>query len=123
MHFPWDETKRRLAAAQPDPSGCFGTQIEFGNPAMATTALFMMKLDAGKPTKAFRTTANNLYSPVEGEGETIVEGKSFAWERGDVFVVPSWLKHHHRASKDAVLFRVTDTPTLSKLGFLRDEIQ
>src|SRR6185437_8813570 len=30
MHFPWEETKKRLAAAQPDPSGCFGTQIEFG---------------------------------------------------------------------------------------------
>ena len=39
MHFPWEETKKRLAAAQPDPSGCFGTQIEFGNPALATTAL------------------------------------------------------------------------------------
>jgi gentisate 1,2-dioxygenase len=35
--------------------------------------------------------------------------------------VPSWLSHFHRASKDAVLFRVTDTPTLEKLGFLRDE--
>jgi gentisate 1,2-dioxygenase len=122
MHFPWEETKKRLAAAQPDPSGCFGTQIEFGNPAMATTALHMMKLDAGKPTKPYRTTANNLYSPVSGEGETIVEGKSFAWERGDMLVVPSWLSHFHRASKDAVLFRVTDTPTLEKLGFLRDEM-
>src|SRR6185437_13406450 len=76
MHFPWAETKSRLAEASPDPSGHFGTQIEFGSPALATTALFMMKLDAGKDTAPYRTTANNLYSPVEGEGETIVEGKS-----------------------------------------------
>lgn len=121
MHFPWAETKSRLAEASPDPSGHFGTQIEFGSPALATTALFMMKLDAGRGTAPYRTTANNLYSPVEGEGETIVEGKSFSWRRGDVLVVPSWLQHSHRASSDAVLFRVTDEPTLSKLGFLRDE--
>jgi gentisate 1,2-dioxygenase len=121
MHFPWEETKKSLATTQPDPSGCFGTQIELGNPALATTALHMMKLDAGKPTKPYRTTANNLFSPVSGEGETIVEGKSFPWARGDMLVVPSWLSHYHRASKDAVLFRVTDTPTLEKLGFLREE--
>ena len=53
--------------------------------------------------------------------EEIVEGKSFPWTRGDMLVVPSWLTHYHRASSDAVLFRVTDTPTLEKLGFLRDE--
>jgi gentisate 1,2-dioxygenase len=121
MHFPWAQTQARLASARPDESGCFGTQIELGNPALATTALFMMKLQASEPTRAYRTTANNLYSPVAGEGETVVEGKSFAWQRGDVLVVPSWLSHFHRASKDAVLFRVTDTPTLEKLGFLRDE--
>jgi gentisate 1,2-dioxygenase len=121
MHFAWDDTKRRLAEAKPDPSGRFGTHIEFGNPAMATTALFMMKLGAGAGTEPYRTTANNLYSPVEGEGETIVEGKSFPWRRGDVLVVPSWQTHYHRSEKGAVLFRVTDEPTMSKLGFLRDE--
>ena len=50
-------------------------------------------------------------------GETIVEGKSFPWARGDMLVVPSWLSHHHRASSDAVLFRVTDTPTPGSAGF------
>ncbi|HEY3916460.1 MAG TPA: cupin domain-containing protein [Stellaceae bacterium] len=121
LQFPWAETKRRLAEAKPDPSGCFGTQIELGKPALDTTALFMLKLGAGTATKPYRTTANNIYSPVEGEGETVVEGKSFAWRRGDVLVVPSWLSHFHRAEADAVLFRVTDEPALSKLGFLRDE--
>jgi gentisate 1,2-dioxygenase len=121
MHFPWAQTQERLAAATPEPTGRFGAQIEFGDPALATTALFMMKLAPGKATVPFRTTANNLYSPVEGEGETIIDGKSFAWQRGDVLVVPSWLSHFHRADKGAVLFRVTDEPTMSKLGFLRDE--
>lgn len=121
MYFPWSETKARLAAAKEEPSGRFGKEIEFGDPALATTALFMMQLAPSKTTTAFRTTANNIYSPVEGEGETIVEGKSIPWARGDVLVVPSWQAHYHRAGKGAVMFRVTDEPTLSKLGFLREE--
>jgi len=123
MYFPWAETKTRLAAATPEPSGRFGTQIQFGDPAMATTALFMMKLAAGQDTTAYRTTANNLYSPVEGEGETVVDGKSYPWARGDVLVVPSWYPHFHRSEKGAVLFRVSDEPTMSKLGFLREQLQ
>lgn len=121
LQFPWAETARRLAAAQPDETGCFGTSIELGEPALATTALFMMQLSPGKATAPYRTTANNLYSPVEGEGETVVEGKSFPWRRGDVLAVPSWLGHFHRSDKAAVLFRVTDEPAFTKLGFLRDE--
>jgi len=121
MHFPWGDTQARLGVTAPEPSGRFGTQIELGSPALATTALFMMKLGAGRDTVPYRTTANNLYSPVAGQGETVVEGKSFPWRRGDVFAVPSWQTHFHRSEKGAVLFRVTDEPTLSKLGFLRDE--
>lgn len=123
MHFPWAETQRRLAETRPDPSGRYGTQIEFGAPALDTTALYMMKLAPGAATAAHRTTANLLYSPVEGEGETVVEGESFAWKRGDVLVVPSWHTHFHRSERGAVMFRVTDEPTLSKLGFLREERQ
>ncbi len=125
LHFPWVETQERLAAARSEPSGRYGTQIELGSPAPAlpTAALYMMKLGAGKATAPARSTANNIYSPVEGEGETIVEGQSFPWQRGDVMVVPSWQKHFHRASRDAVLFRVTDEPVMSKLGFLREELQ
>ncbi len=123
MHFPWQQTQRRLAEARPDASGRHGTQIEFGNPALDTIALYMMKLPAGAATTPGRTTANTIYSPVEGEGETVIEGKSFPWRRGDVLVVPSWQTHFHRSQKGAVVFRVTDEPTMSKLGFLRDENQ
>jgi gentisate 1,2-dioxygenase len=121
LHFPWDETKRRLAAAEPEAGGRYGVQVELGAPALDTTALYMMRLDAGRATIPGRTTANNIYSAVEGEGETIVEGESFAWARGDVLVVPSWHTHFHRSEEGAVLFRVTDEPTLSKLGFLRED--
>ena len=92
------------------------TQIEFGNPALDTIALFMMKISGGKSTEPYQTTANNLYSVVQGTGTTVVEGERFSWERGDVVAVPSWREHYHQA-KD----RVTDTPVMAKLGYLREK--
>ena len=119
--FSWRDTERRLAAAAPDPVGRYGTMVELGDPALDTMALFMMRLGASAATQGHRTTANNLYAVVEGAGETVVEGKPFDWRRGDVVVVPSWHRHFHRAAEGAVLFRVTDEPVMSRLGFLRSE--
>ncbi len=119
MHFPWAETQAKLAAAASGPTGA--AEVQLGDPAMNTIALHMVKLAPGQDTKPYRTTANLIFSPVEGEGETIVEGKSFPWQRGDVFAVPSWQAHYHKSAKGGVLFRVTDEPVMSKLGFLRDE--
>ena len=119
--FSWADTQRRLDAAPPDPSGRHGTCVELGNPALDTMALYMMRLLPGTGTTGYRTTANTLYAVVEGEGTTNVEDQSFAWRRGDVVVVPSWHRHVHLAPRGAVLFRVTDEPAMSRLGFLRSE--
>ncbi|HUZ74696.1 MAG TPA: cupin domain-containing protein [Stellaceae bacterium] len=119
--FAWRETRERLDAAAPDPSGRHGISVELGSPALDTMALFMMRLVPGTATSAYRTTANTLYAAVEGEGTTTVEGREFTWRRGDVVVVPTWHAHFHCAERGAVLFRVTDEPVMSRLGFLRSE--
>jgi len=118
--FPRQQTEDRLSRAQADPSGHFGTQIELGHPAMDTISLWMMRLGPNKRTASYRTTANNIYAVIRGHGATIIDGRRFEWERGDVIAVPTWYEHHHEASTDAVLFRVTDEPTMSKLGYLRE---
>jgi gentisate 1,2-dioxygenase len=119
--FSWADTQRRLEEARPDPSGRHAISVELGSPALDTMALYMMRLQPGTPTAAYRTTANTLYAVVEGEGTTSVEGEEYSWRRGDVVVVPSWHGHVHHAAKGAVLFRVTDEPAMSRLGFLRSE--
>jgi gentisate 1,2-dioxygenase len=48
-----------------------------------------------------------------------VDGERFAWQLGDVIAVPAWQPHTHAAVEDAVLFRVSDEPVMSRLGFLR----
>ena len=118
--FTWAETLKRLADAEPDPSGHFGRQIELGEPAMRTIALYMMALDRGKETKPFRTTANNIFAVAQGTGVSVIDGERFEWRRGDVFCAPAWRTHTHcGASDDAVLFRVTDAPVHTMLEFLR----
>jgi gentisate 1,2-dioxygenase len=73
-------------------------------------------------TASHRTTANNIYAVAEGDGESFIDGARFAWSRGDVVAVPAWRPHHHSASKDSVLLRVTDEPVLQPLDLLREEI-
>jgi gentisate 1,2-dioxygenase len=119
--FPWKETQERLAAANPDPGGRYGIQVQLGHPALDTMALFMMRLTPEIATSPYRTTANNIYAVVDGEGVTELDDRRIEWRRGDVFAVPSWRTHAHRAPRDAVLFRVSDEPLMKKLGFLRSE--
>lgn len=113
------ETSGRLAEARPDAEGPFGTHIQLGNPALATTALYMMKLDPDVTTQVHQSTANNIYAVVNGSGETTVDDYTFVWSRGDVIVAPAWRPHSHRASQSSILFRVTDEPVLQRLGLHR----
>jgi gentisate 1,2-dioxygenase len=60
----------------------------------------------------------------EGCGATIIDGIRFDWEKGDMFVIPSWVYHEHlNDSKDerAILFSIQDTPILVALGKYREE--
>jgi gentisate 1,2-dioxygenase len=119
--FRWQDTKRRLDEAAGRRNGADAAEVKLGDPALDTLALSMIRLTPGRETAPMRTTANNIYACVSGEGETIVGDERFAWRRGDVVVAPAWARHIHRSSEGAVLFRVSDEPIMSKLGFFRAE--
>jgi gentisate 1,2-dioxygenase len=119
--FTLRDTLRRLGEAKAGPEGPFGTQIELGRPALATTALYMMRLVPGVRTVPYRTTANNIYAVVQGEGVSIVDGERFVWQRGDVIAAPAWRQHCHEATGDAILFRVTDEPVMQRFAWWREE--
>jgi gentisate 1,2-dioxygenase len=71
---------------------------------MPTIGAFMALLPGGFNTAPYRSTDGTIYSVVEGTGETIVGDTVFRWKPRDIFVVPSWHTHHHRAASEAVLF-------------------
>jgi len=120
--FTWEETQTRLDAAASDAEGLHGRRIELGDPAMTTTGLYMQRMEAGMRTPAMRTTVNQAFCPVEGAGETEIDGTRFAWRRGDVIAVPSWHSFSHSVSADATLFFITDAPLMRMLGWLRSEV-
>ena len=126
--FDWESTRSALGAgalsggeSAGDGGRGWGTRIELGSPALPTIALHMRRLPAGAATPSVRSSASHIFCAVEGSGTTSVEGVELAWERGDVFVVPSWHRYRHCAREDAILFNVSDEPALRALGFLRSE--
>ena len=117
--YSWQQTKAALAAAPADPSRRFGRRIVLDRVPLRTMSLTMHALDAGTRTVAFTTSANNLYTAVEGTGRSVIDGREFAWGRGDIFVAPSGKAQHHEVDGDAVLFCVSDEPLLGSIGLLR----
>lgn len=60
---------------------------------------------------------------IEGSGSTLIDGKKFAWKRGDTFCVPAWNEYQHtaKAGETVYLYRFDDKPMLKALGFYRVE--
>ena len=121
MRFAWDVTQRQLREKADTLSTTDTAEIALGDPAMTTIALHMIGLMRSVETAARRTTANNVYAVARGSGISTIDGKSFAWSRGDVIAVPAWRPYRHRAIDDAVLLRVSDAPVLRKLDLLREQ--
>ena len=117
MLFPWDETRPKIDAAPNHPY--YGKRVDLGEPALPTMGLSMHGILAGEPTIPFRTTANQQYVVVEGEGWSMVRGRTIEWSRGDIFVVPCWAPLQHFSAKGAILFRVSDEPLQQYCGYHR----
>jgi gentisate 1,2-dioxygenase len=119
--FPWEKVQAALDREKPNAEGRFGRRVQLGRPAMSSIALYMERLEAGQATQPFRTTANRIYCCAEGRGETVVDGETFTWTRGDVIAAPAWRPVAHRAEADSTLFWMTDEPLMRTLGWLRVE--
>ncbi len=120
LRFTWPWIEARLNEAKVDPQGRFGRQVTLDTPSLKTIRLHMNAYAAGTKTAPYQTTASNIYSVVSGTGKTMIDGTTFSWAPGDVFVAPPWRSHVHEPETDAVLFRVTDEAALDLLGFLRE---
>ena len=118
----------RLSDYPGDP--CDGIIIEFVDPltggsVMSTLSYRAQLLRPGERTQTHRHTSSTMYCVMEGSGVTYVNGTALHWERNDAFCVPGWAWHAHenQMPEDAVLYSVTDAPTLKKLGLYREEVE
>lgn len=128
FRYPYAESREALETMRrlDEWDSHHGLKMEFINPAdggpvMPTISAFIQLLPAGFETQPYRSTDGTVYTPVEGAGVTEIAGRDFAWEAGDVFVVPSWAPHRHRAGTDSVLFSFSDRGVQRKLGLWREK--
>ena len=77
-------------------------------------------MPAGFSALPYRATDGTVFVCVEGAGETRIGETMLAWEKHDIFVVPSWASHTHHARSEAVLFSFSDRPVQEKLGLFRE---
>ena len=128
FNYPYARTREALEAMRKrgDWDECHGLKLRYVNPAsgdfaMPTMATFMQLLPKGFAGVPYRSTDGTVFVCIEGTGETRIGDQVLAWRPRDVFVVPAWARHSHRANEDAVLFSFSDRVVQEKLGLWREE--
>jgi gentisate 1,2-dioxygenase len=64
-----------------------------------------------------------VYHVFRGQGFSIVDGERLDWQAGDFFAIPTWAWHEHgnTGNDEAILYSITDLPTLEALDLYREE--
>ncbi len=102
-----------------------GARVRYSNPinggwALPTMGAHLALLPKGFKGESYRSTDGTIFVCVEGEGSTKIEGETFEWTPGDIFVVPPWKRYVHSAPKESVLFSISDRPAQEALGIWRE---
>jgi gentisate 1,2-dioxygenase len=126
--YRWDQTRELLERFRDhDGSPYEGITVEYtdpvtGRPAYPTMTFFGQLLRPGERTRPVLQNASQVCFPFEGAGHSIVGGTRLDWRPFDAVAVPGgeWCEHvNGSATEDAILFTVSDEPTLKALGFFR----
>lgn len=126
FRYAWKDAVAALATMPAAPDG--SRTLRYTNPStggavMSLMDCYLVELQGGAETRAWRTTANAACLVVEGEGTSTVGEETIGWGKYDVFTLPAWQWVAHKAQTPrARLFRVTDREVLRRLDLLRDEV-
>jgi gentisate 1,2-dioxygenase len=103
-----------------------GARVRYANPinggwALPTMGAHLALFPAGFKGEPYRSTDGAIFVCAEGKGSTKIGDKVFDWEPNDVFVVPPWTRYSHNATKESVLFSISDRPMQESLGIWRED--
>ena len=129
MLYSWDQTAEALhGLREREGSPYEGICLEYtnpqtGGPVMPTMSCRVQMIRKGEKLKPRRVTGSSVFHIVQGSGRSVIEGKAFDWEKGDIIALPSWAQHAHAntGTEDAILFSISDRPVLEALGFYREQ--
>jgi len=127
--YPYERTKEALDKMKESKEWdkCHGLRLKYVNPsngghAIPTMATFMQLIPKSFSGNSYRSTDGTIYTVVEGQGKTIINGQEYLWSKGDIFVVPPWAKIKHETIDESVLFSFSDRPVQELLGLFREKI-
>jgi gentisate 1,2-dioxygenase len=126
LSYQWKvirETLSRLRKEEGSPYD--GIIVEFTNPVDGgsvgpTMSICAQLLRPGEKTLSHRENVNTIFIGAEGNGYSMVGDKRIDWSKFDVFTIPSWHWHEHGndSKEDAIVYSVSDSPVIEKLGLL-----
>jgi gentisate 1,2-dioxygenase len=102
--------------------------VRFSNPTtggdvLPTIRTEFHRLRAGTTTATRREVGSSVYQVFEGTGTVRLGETEFAIDRGDLFVVPSWVPMTVDARSGLDLFRFSDTPIFERLHQGRVQVE
>jgi len=129
MLYSWDQTMEALRALHDREGSPYeGVSLEYthaqtGGPVLPTIGCRVQLIRKGEKLKARRIAGSSVFCVRQGKGRSVIDGKVFEWEKGDIVALPSWAVHHHEsaAGGDAILFSINDRPVFEALGLYREE--
>jgi len=130
MLYSWEQTAEALDSLRShDGSPHDGITLEYthaltGGSVLPTMSCRVQMIRKGEKLKPKRVTGSSVFHVKQGRGRSVIEGKTFEWEQGDIIALPSWAQHEHAntGAEDAILFSISDRPVLEALGFYREEL-
>lgn len=94
-----------------------------GGDVMPTIRAEFHRLRAGAVTPTRREVGSTIFQVFDGRGGVTIAGTEHRLEKGDLFVIPSWVPWSLRADAPFDLFRFSDAPIMERLHFARTAIE
>lgn len=132
--YRWEVTDRALmeqllleeeghpATVEPGHAAVRYVNPTTGGDVMPTIRCEFHRLRAGCVTPGRREVGSTVFQVFDGRGTVVMAGTEYQLEKGDMFVVPSWVYWLLAADDQFDLFRFSDAPIMERLHFARTHI-
>lgn len=133
--YRWEFTDRALTEqllleeeGQPATVEQGHAAIRYANPTtggdvMPTIRAEFHRLRPGIETPARREVGSTVFQVFDGRGAVVLNGTIHKLEKGDLFVVPSWVQWSLQSETQLDLFRFSDAPIIERLSFDRTQVE
>ncbi|MEZ5826817.1 MAG: cupin domain-containing protein, partial [Geminicoccaceae bacterium] len=133
--YRWEFTDRALTEqllledeGQPATVAPGHAAIRYVNPTnggdvMPTMRCEFHRLREGTETRTRNEVGSTVFQVFEGKGAVVMNGKRHALDKGDLFVIPSWIPWSLQAESRFDLFRFSDAPIMERLHFMRTHVE